>query len=212
MVAEGAPAEVVTAELVEEVFGLRCLVVPDPVTGTPLVVPLGRGRTRQGPPATRRRRVREMADPLVEKLSTGEWSPERFRRHLEETGAPLVERVAAGEVEVTFVDEPGDDTTVTLAVVIGPNIGFNTIDTEFTPVAGTPFRVLTLRMRSDLRFSYVFGRRGPTGRPNRFRTRSIRHRGSRSARWRGSPGPRWQCCRMRCRCPGSIRPKRGQPR
>jgi enterochelin esterase-like enzyme len=101
--------------------------------------------------------------PYAERLSTGEWSPDRFRRHLEEAGAPLVERVTAGEVEVTFVDEPGDDTTVTLAVVIGPKIGFNTIDTEFTSVVGTPFRVLTLRMRSDLRFSYVFRRRGPTG-------------------------------------------------
>jgi enterochelin esterase-like enzyme len=104
-----------------------------------------------------------MGSPSVEKLSTGEWSAERFRRHLDETGAPLVERVAAGEVAVTFVDEPGDDTAVHLSVVIGPNIGFNRIDTEFTSVAGTPFRVLTLRMRSDLRFAYVFTRRGPTG-------------------------------------------------
>lgn len=47
VVAEGTPDEVVTAELVEEVFGLRCLVVPDPVAGTPQVVPLGRERTRQ---------------------------------------------------------------------------------------------------------------------------------------------------------------------
>ncbi|MEU8359945.1 ABC transporter ATP-binding protein [Nonomuraea sp. NPDC048882] len=47
VVAEGTPAEVVTAELVEEVFGLRCLVVPDPVAGSPQVVPLGRERTRQ---------------------------------------------------------------------------------------------------------------------------------------------------------------------
>ncbi|WP_432043685.1 alpha/beta hydrolase-fold protein [Streptomyces cadmiisoli] len=108
-----------------------------------------------------------MADPLVKKLSTGEWSPEKFRRHLEETGAPLVERVSADEVEVTFVDEPGDDTTVTLSVVIGPRIGFNPIEGEFAPVAGTPFRVLTLRMRSDLRFSYVFARRGPTGEDER---------------------------------------------
>ncbi|GAB3601320.1 ABC transporter ATP-binding protein [Microbacterium tumbae] len=45
VVAEGAPEQVVTAELVEEVFGLRCLVVPDPVAGTPQVVPLGRERT-----------------------------------------------------------------------------------------------------------------------------------------------------------------------
>lgn len=46
VVAEGVPAEVVTAELVEHVFDLRCLVVPDPVAGTPQVVPLGRDRSR----------------------------------------------------------------------------------------------------------------------------------------------------------------------
>ena len=44
IVAEGAPASIVTAELVEEVFGLRCVVVPDPVTGTPSVTPIGRVR------------------------------------------------------------------------------------------------------------------------------------------------------------------------
>jgi iron complex transport system ATP-binding protein len=39
IVAEGAPADVVTAELVREVFGMESVVVPDPVTGSPLVVP-----------------------------------------------------------------------------------------------------------------------------------------------------------------------------
>ncbi|MBB5119452.1 ABC transporter [Streptomyces eurocidicus] len=39
IVAQGAPSEVVTAELVREVFGLESVVVPDPVTGSPLVVP-----------------------------------------------------------------------------------------------------------------------------------------------------------------------------
>ena len=39
IVAQGPPAEVVTAALVEDVFGLPCVVVPDPETGTPLVVP-----------------------------------------------------------------------------------------------------------------------------------------------------------------------------
>ncbi|ARZ68472.1 ABC transporter [Streptomyces albireticuli] len=39
IVAQGAPSEVVTAELVREVFGLESVVVPDPVTGGPLVVP-----------------------------------------------------------------------------------------------------------------------------------------------------------------------------
>ncbi|MGW2818111.1 ABC transporter ATP-binding protein [Streptomyces sp. NPDC001415] len=39
VVASGAPGSVVTAELVERVFGVRCQVIPDPETGTPLVVP-----------------------------------------------------------------------------------------------------------------------------------------------------------------------------
>jgi iron complex transport system ATP-binding protein len=38
----GAPDEVITSERVEEVFGLANEVVPDPVSGTPLVVPRGR--------------------------------------------------------------------------------------------------------------------------------------------------------------------------
>jgi iron complex transport system ATP-binding protein len=40
VITTGPPREVVTAEMVQEVFGLRALVVPDPVTGTPSVVPL----------------------------------------------------------------------------------------------------------------------------------------------------------------------------
>ena len=46
VMAEGAPTEIVTAGLVEEVFGLKCVVVPDPIVGTPQVVPLGRDRAR----------------------------------------------------------------------------------------------------------------------------------------------------------------------
>jgi iron complex transport system ATP-binding protein len=42
VVAEGAPWEVVTAELVTEVFGLPCQVMPCPVSGAPLVLPIGR--------------------------------------------------------------------------------------------------------------------------------------------------------------------------
>ncbi|MEU3913116.1 MULTISPECIES: ABC transporter ATP-binding protein [unclassified Streptomyces] len=42
VVAEGPPAEVVTAGLVEEVFGVPCRVIDDPETGTPLVVPAAR--------------------------------------------------------------------------------------------------------------------------------------------------------------------------
>ncbi|SHN11080.1 ABC transporter ATP-binding protein [Actinacidiphila paucisporea] len=40
--AEGPPAEIITAELVERVFGVRCRVIEDPESGTPLVVPAAR--------------------------------------------------------------------------------------------------------------------------------------------------------------------------
>ncbi len=44
IIAEGAPRDIVTSDLVGEVFGLPCIVVPDPVVGTPQVVPIGRDR------------------------------------------------------------------------------------------------------------------------------------------------------------------------
>jgi iron-siderophore transport system ATP-binding protein len=44
IVASGAPEDVVTPELVAEVFGLTCTVIPDPATGTPMVVPAARSR------------------------------------------------------------------------------------------------------------------------------------------------------------------------
>ncbi|WP_079052074.1 ABC transporter ATP-binding protein [Streptomyces regalis] len=47
IIAEGAPNDIVTAELVEEVFGLRCQVIDDPETGTPLVVPAARKAREQ---------------------------------------------------------------------------------------------------------------------------------------------------------------------
>ena len=45
VVALGAPADVVTEELVRDVFGLESRVIPDPVSGTPLVIPIGRHHT-----------------------------------------------------------------------------------------------------------------------------------------------------------------------
>lgn len=49
VVAEGTPAEVVTEATVERVFGIPARVVPDPVSGTPLVVPVGRHRVAPEP-------------------------------------------------------------------------------------------------------------------------------------------------------------------
>jgi iron complex transport system ATP-binding protein len=42
IVAEGSPAEVITAETVEDVFDLSCRITLDPVSHTPLVIPMGR--------------------------------------------------------------------------------------------------------------------------------------------------------------------------
>jgi iron complex transport system ATP-binding protein len=44
IVAQGDPATVITADLVEEVYGLKCQVIPDPETGTPLVIPRASSR------------------------------------------------------------------------------------------------------------------------------------------------------------------------
>ena len=46
VVAAGDPGSIITAELVEAVYGLRCEVIPDPQTGTPLVVPASRAARR----------------------------------------------------------------------------------------------------------------------------------------------------------------------
>ena len=46
VLAQGAPAEVMTADLVEQVFSMPCRVIDDPETGTPMVVPADRHRRR----------------------------------------------------------------------------------------------------------------------------------------------------------------------
>ncbi|TGB10687.1 ABC transporter ATP-binding protein [Streptomyces sp. MZ04] len=51
IVAEGAPSDVVTAELVRDTFGMDCQIIDDPETGTPLVVPAAR-RGRKKPEKT----------------------------------------------------------------------------------------------------------------------------------------------------------------
>ncbi|MGB3732009.1 ABC transporter ATP-binding protein [Microbacterium sp.] len=44
--AAGAPDQILTSELVQEVFGLRSLVTDDPATGKPMVTPMGRHHVR----------------------------------------------------------------------------------------------------------------------------------------------------------------------
>ncbi|TWD80148.1 iron complex transport system ATP-binding protein [Kribbella amoyensis] len=47
IVCEGKPSEVITEAVVQDVFGLAVKVIPDPVAGSPMVVPIGRHTTRQ---------------------------------------------------------------------------------------------------------------------------------------------------------------------
>lgn len=42
IVAAGVPVEVITEDCVRTVFGMECRVIEDPVTATPMVIPLGR--------------------------------------------------------------------------------------------------------------------------------------------------------------------------
>lgn len=37
--AQGSPAEVIASDLIDAVFGVSCVVIPDPLAGTPMIVP-----------------------------------------------------------------------------------------------------------------------------------------------------------------------------
>ena len=50
VVAEGSPDDVVTEDVVRDVFDLDCRVITDPVSRTPLVVPVGRHHRRKDLP------------------------------------------------------------------------------------------------------------------------------------------------------------------
>lgn len=43
ILAQGPPAEIITAEMVERTFGVRSRIITDPESSTPLVIPLGEG-------------------------------------------------------------------------------------------------------------------------------------------------------------------------
>ncbi|MEJ6121109.1 ABC transporter ATP-binding protein [Vibrio sp. 2-Bac 85] len=42
VIATGSPNEIVTEALIKQVFGLPCLILPDPISNTPLIIPRGR--------------------------------------------------------------------------------------------------------------------------------------------------------------------------
>jgi iron complex transport system ATP-binding protein len=57
IVAQGPPEEVITAAAMAAIFDLRCEVIPDPQTGTPLVIPIRRPLGRAAARAAARERV-----------------------------------------------------------------------------------------------------------------------------------------------------------
>lgn len=42
IIAEGTPETVITSENMKDVFGIECVITPDPISGSPLVMPKGR--------------------------------------------------------------------------------------------------------------------------------------------------------------------------
>jgi len=50
LVAEGKPSEVITSELIKDVFGLDCTIIQDPISNSPSVVPIGRHHASGGIP------------------------------------------------------------------------------------------------------------------------------------------------------------------
>ncbi|WP_018753742.1 ABC transporter ATP-binding protein [Paenibacillus sanguinis] len=47
LIKEGQPSEVITSEMVHQIFGLNCTVIKDPVSDSPFVVPRGRYHVNQ---------------------------------------------------------------------------------------------------------------------------------------------------------------------
>ncbi|MFR3321787.1 MAG: hypothetical protein ACLTSZ_12470 [Lachnospiraceae bacterium] len=41
-IAQGSPEVVITEPLIRELYGLNCMVISDPVSGSPMIVPIGR--------------------------------------------------------------------------------------------------------------------------------------------------------------------------
>jgi iron complex transport system ATP-binding protein len=59
IVAAGRPSDIMTAELVQDVFGLTCRVIDDPESATPLIIPARSRKIRDDV------RGNPVADPLA---------------------------------------------------------------------------------------------------------------------------------------------------
>ena len=133
IVAAGRPSDVLTAELVHEVSGLRARVVPDPVAGTPLVLPIGRHRFLR--PGTG-----QVDEPRVQ-------AP-RLDDEVAAPGSATGQSPAAQPVATSPVDGAPEESAVVPAprrpaVEVCPTLAFS-LDIVDTQKLGLGFRRLTL--------------------------------------------------------------------
>lgn len=47
LIAQGTPKEILTPELIKKIYGLNCMIIQDPVSKTPMIVPKGRHYNKQ---------------------------------------------------------------------------------------------------------------------------------------------------------------------
>jgi iron complex transport system ATP-binding protein len=47
IVTQGRPSDIVTEAMVQDVFGIECCIIPDPVTNTPLIIPVSKVEKRK---------------------------------------------------------------------------------------------------------------------------------------------------------------------
>jgi len=73
LVAAGPPREVVTSELIRDVFDLDALVIPDPLSGTPIILPRGRHHVTRSVHASERSTRSPEARPDPDRESR--WAP-----------------------------------------------------------------------------------------------------------------------------------------
>ncbi|WP_372697300.1 SIP domain-containing protein [Arthrobacter sp. JSM 101049] len=132
IVASGRPSEVLTAEFIQAVFGLPARVIPDPVAGSPLVLPIGRHRVLRP----------EVAD---------DGGAPRFRTSRLEDESPVAGQDASGRdapaQEPAAGQEGGDSAVVPVlrkpAVEVCPTLAFSLTAVDVQDL-GPSFRRLTL--------------------------------------------------------------------
>jgi len=135
---QGTPSEVITEQMAHEVFALDAHIAPDPVTGSPMVLPLGRDRTTT-PPRPQEDAVVTTTDAVrTEDTPTEEALIEEPRTEQAPTGlVPCLEHSSMLAVELT----------VAARRALGPSIVRFTLTSPDLVHVGTNSHPLDLRVK-----------------------------------------------------------------